>query len=271
MLIIAGIHYMIPVFSLLFILGLVFDTNLTGDVKIDWFDVLHEILFIPIGLILLILGKILLDRYEKVEQQKRNISANENEIPVILYLRPFVSDGNIIVSNPDFNPIGLAKFIDKEKDDLQFLLTNKFNAELVAIGRRIDGFGAGIIQARDVEWFHVFKNRAKKALLIIALPSYHTSTFREINYLVQEEILHKCIFIMPPLNAFSDGSSTRDFWKKTTVEMNKIQINLPDYNPSGGIFIIQNMLPEILIPKLDQEGVKQLREEINNRILQNYD
>ncbi len=232
----------------------------------DWWDVLYETLLIPIGFPLFILGKMVVDSYEKVEQQKRDSRVWHNKRSFVLYLRPFTTDGNIIVPNPDFKPLGIDKFIDKEEDDLQFLLINKINAELVAIGKKTNGFGAGIIWARDIEWFHVFKNRAKKALLIFVLPSYHKGTFREIAYLKEEELLNKCLFIMPPLNALSDGISTQDFWEKTAIKMKKIRITLPEYSPSGGIFILQNTQPEILIPQLDHEGVKQLIKEINNRI-----
>jgi|GEM_PF-6770819 len=201
------------------------------------------------------------------KQQERNRLAASGDLGnFVLYLRPFVSDGKIFVYHPEHNLHGkFSEMAYFNKIDIQELLVLISPKPLVAIGKEGVNFGPGRIESHDKDWFDVFKDLATRASLIMMMPAYSEGTFQEIKWLYENDMLHKCRFIMPPAFFNLDKERVSTYWYKTRQKAKAIGVRFPLYRKKGAVFCISKGRPKIILRPLvrhwevlDVEGLKKL-------------
>lgn len=128
-------------------------------------------------------------------------------LPLLLYLRPFTSDGKVTVANPEKSSIwrnlmptssnGTASSVALE----ELVLQSSANLGLlVAIGRTVEIVGAGKIIATESDWKDYFMALCLKAPCIVSVPSMHPSTLWEIDWIASHGFHDKVIFVFTELH-----------------------------------------------------------------------
>jgi hypothetical protein len=128
-------------------------------------------------------------------------------LPIVLYLRPFTSDGKVMVDNPEKNSIfrnmmptsanGTESRVTIEELILQCA---EGLGTLIAIGRTAEIIGAGKVIAGDDEWEDYFKALSLKARCIFSVPSIHPSTLWELEWLAAEKLASRVVMVMTELH-----------------------------------------------------------------------
>ncbi len=189
-------------------------------------------------------------RNEEVENLIDKIAGNalNDIIPFSIYLRPFIISDKIHVTKslPRFNPLSITTFYNHDYYDSDFESIIAATVErfglLVALemdeNKNIIGFGKTYIKNKN--WKKEIAKIVTLSSLIVTIPIIvheDSGTLWEIQYLSENELLYKTIFIMPP----QQGSSIKlmDTWNtsKSIIEK-KTGITIPGYTPLGAIFNI---------------------------------
>ena len=128
-------------------------------------------------------------------------------LPLLLYLRPFTSDGKVTVANPEKSSIwrnlmptsssGTEANITLEELILQ---SSAGIGLLIAIGKTVEIVGAGKVIAGDSEWQEYFMALSLKAGCILSVPSMHPSTTWEIEWLARNKLFHRVVFVFTDLH-----------------------------------------------------------------------
>lgn len=127
--------------------------------------------------------------------------------PLILYLRPFTSDGKVRVANPEKLYIwrnlmptssnGTQSTVALEEVILQSCIGHGL---LIAFGKTVEVIGAGKVIARDDEWQELFIALTRKASCILSVPSMHPSTVWELDWIARHGLQERVIFVFTELH-----------------------------------------------------------------------
>lgn len=127
--------------------------------------------------------------------------------PYILYLRPFLSDGAVLVPNPDkaalmYNLMPTSSHGTVSEIGVEELLLKSSNGRgfLIGIGRVSEIVGAGKVIASDAEWENSFMTLAHKAECIISVPSLHPSTKWELKWLAEQAYFSRVLMILTDIH-----------------------------------------------------------------------
>jgi len=177
---------------------------------------------------------------------KRSLSAARRgeQQPIALYLRPFDLTNKLQYFNPNFSVISLSKIKQSGSVELESLLAEalSLSTPLVALGEPGEHIGAGRAFLDEEEWREGFRNLASVAERILIVPSANEGTLWEIAWLKENNLLDKCLFIMPPESLFQyllavDMSALWDTARSALLDKG---ITLPEYDEDGMFFTLDS-------------------------------
>src|SRR5262245_9597594 len=206
----------------------------------------------------------------------------ENSRKFALYLRPFRVTGNLPTSLPG------AHYTESQFEgvlDFEGLLEDALRdtLPLVALGRPMETYGAGRILTDDLTWQTKIIEMMQAAQTIFVIPSNRPGTLWEVEHILQNNLIEKCLFIMPPTGAVKWTKEPEERWHydealvdqardwQDTVQALAPMVRLPLYEQSGALFTISpsgevnkySQMP-LLLPKFT--GVARYLEAIRETI-----
>ena len=174
------------------------------------------------GILVLVVGSIAFATAKgKVQQRQKeeNELVSDSSLPFVVLLRPFSADKNVLTSNPHriSNVLLPGNYSEDVDIPLARLLSQALKPDLYL--RVIGGSptGPGAIRATDSDWREKFKDRAQKAVGIIAIPLPGKEIPWELEELRRAGHLEKTVFLVPPLDIDRQGKVQvflRDLWQK---------------------------------------------------------
>jgi hypothetical protein len=207
-------------------------------------------LSLVIAVPLLLLGAWLIGKHEgeeqiQVDRQAKNILDDKNETgqTFFLYLRPFGSTNAYKITDSHLNLFSWEIWERDGFDDIERLVARALSptASFVALGKPGEHRGAGRVLTTEKDWKEELAGLARRAKLIVIVPSYHEGTLWELQLLVSEKYLDKTIFMMPSADNvfYSSGSrAVSSAWARTQAACQAIGLAIPDATPGGALFKI---------------------------------
>ena len=181
---------------------------------------------------------------QKRQQRERDARASqiiedlqrEDKRSYSLYLRGFFTTGRMPIFT-DMADRALSAAGSEGILDIEAIVGDAVESEspLVALGKPGEQIGAGRIQSQVEQWQKDVDLLAKGATHIFVLPTDTPGTKWEIEYIMENQLIERCIFLMPPAGSNIDW---REDWERTASEMQKLGIHLPPYKSNGMIFTI---------------------------------
>jgi hypothetical protein len=161
-----------------------------------------------------------------------------------LFLRSFDTLGKLMVNNPNFSRSFSQQTAQPELLDFEFIIAQYlkvgFQSNVYAIGRTGSGFGPGTLHVPNSEWISNFELLAKASYSILVVPGSTAGSIWEIRWLKANFLLVKTVFIMPNSNCFREFNGER-YWDRVTRATSRIGIEMPVWEPRGGIFKLNNL------------------------------
>lgn len=225
------------------------------------------------------IGRRLLNRGRRERQQAADFEAEWVVADVLagrptarfsLYLRPFDLTGRIKVKlkRPKLSFISrLPPEAEKSDIELQFEEALRPVAPLVGLGRRGVGLGAGKIETDDATWREKVAMLAKAAKLILIVPGASESVQWELNHLLDNGLLTKTVFFMPP----STGPSSPSIDWTELVRVNAAMgLHLPDREGRACCFLMDVSGRHVRkrVPISEPVSPESLRDAIEDLIVQ---
>lgn len=164
------------------------------------------------------------------------ISDLTNEFAI--YLRPFSITEQLYISL-DEKLVDTNIFSISDKPwDLEVAIADSFWPILpfIGLGEPTEAYGTGRAFTKEINWKHYIKSMIDSALFIIIVPSFKPGTLWEMNYIVKNDYLKKCLFVMP----WQTSSYGMRDWEKTQKCTADIGIELPGYTQDGAIFVLND-------------------------------
>lgn len=162
-----------------------------------------------------------------------SVTNNIEHIPYSLYLRPFDTTDRLMTQKAQ-TVIGSGMHIDFETLLHRVLEPYFF---MCGLGRKGEMLGAGRIQTNDDIWYKYFQILVENADLVLMIPSDHEGTLTEMQYLTEQKLLYKCIYIMP--ETIDENLDYESKWKRTQKSALKLGWEIPFYDSSGGVFTLK--------------------------------
>lgn len=123
--------------------------------------------------------------------------------PIIMYLRPFASDGIISVPNPDKsslmrNLMPTSGIGTENRIGLEELLLRCSDGRglLIGIGKTSKVIGSGKLLADQGNWKDYFTLLARRTVCIVSIPSMHPSTLWELEWLARMSLFQFTMMII---------------------------------------------------------------------------
>jgi hypothetical protein len=173
-----------------------------------------------------------------------------------LYLRPFNTTGLLASNTVEVSPGSQPGNI---QIDFEAILTSAFLADrpLIALGvpgallpthpegmttwpinQTWDIPGTGKILTTESGWRQDLILLASHAETIVIVPLNFPGTIWEIQWLFDNHMLGKCVFIMPASMGGARGYDKA--WKASVRTLSALGIEPPDYHPSGQLFVVED-------------------------------
>lgn len=160
---------------------------------------------------------------------------------IFLYLRPFDIDGQIQVPNPEKSlfwrnliPTSANGIPSRVNIEELILQTLDKRGTLIGIGRKTSVIGSGKVIAADSEWRRYFEVLATKATCIISIPSLHSSTLWELEWLIDNALCSRVMMIFTKEHFI--GRDERFFLKHLSPCLKKIGWHLPEKFTESSLF-----------------------------------
>jgi hypothetical protein len=152
-----------------------------------------------------------------------------------LFLRPFSITRRLAVKNP-YASVGYlwpGAANEPKLVDLETLLADAFSSDnpLVGLGEPGEAIGVGRVRTSEQDWREAVKKMAPAAQNVLVVPSAKEGTKWEIEYLKEQGLLSKCVFIMPPSR---DIEIVQD-WKSS---IGKVPVEMPPHDPAGLLYSV---------------------------------
>jgi hypothetical protein len=214
---------------------------------------------------LLLLGGWLVSSHEKAEQavldadvQKLasggDLASNEQ---FFLYLRPFSSTNAYRLSDSHLNLFSWELWERDGFDDIERIVARALRptAKLVALGTPGEHRGAARMLTTENDWQIELSSLAKKAKLIILIPSHRPGTLWELAHIKKNRYFNKVVCIMPPSDNFfyiTDKCNTKSEWEQAREACMGLDIELPKHSAGGALFMINQVTGQIASQALPQ-------------------
>lgn len=177
----------------------------------------------------------------KTPATPRTIQPLHREGVFLLYLRPFSTTGQLNSGNPEYatGPMTPRAYTQPKSVEFETRLATAVESfgPLIAFGKPGEHFGAGRIHATEDEWREDFMKLANRAWAIFVLPFNAPSTQWEIEWLISEGLIPKCIFVMPP-QPTGDFQAVSKMWSEAREVLLNKGLPLPPYSADGALFRI---------------------------------
>jgi hypothetical protein len=196
------------------------------------------------------------------------------QLAYAVYLRPFVVTGVLRDRGETASlivPPVLPQYHARRIVELETPLgdaTWALGIPLLGLGKPGEAFGAGRLAGAEAEWQQTVASLIARAKLVLVIPSDHRGTLWELSYLMEHQVVDRCMFIMPW--AVKSRYSVQD-WRATAAACKEVGIELPEYVPQGALFVrngaggwaVQPRLKRLIRRKLWLElGVLDLLEQV---------
>jgi hypothetical protein len=146
----------------------------------------------------------------------------------------------------------VSYYNQSETTDLETMLERAVHQSgiLVALGQPGEMIGAGRVAVAEEEWKDRFAALARYAACIFVIPSHRTGTAWEIQWLHQNDLLAKCVFVMPPKvkprekivwrkrKLIRYTVDMKSLWSQAAGILAKSDLVLPPYSDTGLVFTI---------------------------------
>lgn len=167
------------------------------------------------------------------------------DVPTILYLRPFVTSGRLLVRCSVRSVT--ERFLYGPRWDLEMALSHAAGTrwQLVAIGDARRAFGAAKLTTSDAQWKDVLEQLATRAELIVIVPLPRPSTLWELEHILgRPEYARKTLVVMPPTfwgptlrGRLLGRPSPAALWKQSRQQVGALGITLPPYRRKGALLM----------------------------------
>lgn len=155
-----------------------------------------------------------------------------------LFLRPFSTTRKLSVRNP-YKSLGFlwpGAPAESDNIDIETLLSDAFHSEnpLIGLGKPGEAVGVGRIAIEGSEWQRAIQTLAQAAQSIFVIPSDHDGTRWELDYLREQNLLSKSVFVMPP-NA---SDQIIHDWERSRGQL---PIYMPPYSKKGMLYTLDSV------------------------------
>lgn len=182
-----------------------------------------------------------------------------------LYLRPFVATDQFRVRNPLQKTVGTPEFFELDFElDIERVFAETFadTTPMIALGLPGEHLGAGRIETDDDGWQDYVRRLADAAEFIIMLPSHRAGTQWEIKHILDENLLTKSVWIMPPSTS-RNRSDSRAYWLAAQEKTREAcGLNLPAYDDHGMVFSYDERLQVRNAEPLDLSSQSSLQQSV---------
>ncbi|WP_316365368.1 hypothetical protein [Candidatus Thiodiazotropha sp. CDECU1] len=209
--------------------------------------------------------------YLKHKRVQALVESKTQAIPsnLVMYLRPFDSTNKYFINTEWMNMFSEVGFSYDASDDIEMLISKSLQRkyEFVALGKPGEHRGAGRILVDENEWKAQVERLSIGSLFILIIPSYKEGTLWEIEMIINNDLLYKTIFIIPPLDGvFYTFKSNVEYLsrKKTQQACEELGLRLPMTEQVGGIYKVakKNGQDKLIIKKFPKISIKQWRNTI---------
>ena len=138
-------------------------------------------------------------------------------------------------------------FEERDTIELEAVFTTSLDWPAIALGEPGENVGAGRVKVEEQSWQRDFRKLAGHAIGVLVVPSYRSGTKWEIEWLKEQGLLSRCIFVMPPKLEFG-GIDIDAEWTRAVEELQHMGLQLPDYDKKGALV------------RLDASGREEARE-----------
>ncbi|MBY5351295.1 hypothetical protein [Rhizobium leguminosarum] len=149
------------------------------------------------------------------------VRAGRNPPPFVLYLRPFSVTGKMRRRQ------GLLLNHFAPDVEEQIADTCEGKALLLALGLPGEAMGGGRLLSTEDVWKSDIDSLAASCVLIVMLPSDRPGTMWEFKRIIDQNYLHKTLFLMPRFTQKSEWNKTRETWKAS------YEMDLPAWGRRG--------------------------------------
>lgn len=157
-----------------------------------------------------------------------------------VYLRSFWITGNALTSYSEYADAISGDFIDYSRRDFEYVLAaaTQETTPLIGLGRLGEAIGIGRIETDDTQWKDNVKMLCRAAHHIYVSPLDTEGTRWEMQFLKDEGLLEKSVFVMPPSNSSFNKSELGQKWNSARIAYDAIGIQIPEYSSYGQLFRI---------------------------------
>lgn len=136
--------------------------------------------------------------------------------------------------------------IEEQYNNVECMIaeTLEFITPLVSAGHRGNYSGAGKMQISESEWDKDLYLLAKNALFLIVIPFGSLGTKKELEWILENKLLTKTIFIMPPIS-LHQGEAI-NLWENVVISYADFGFAIPEYD-SDGLLFAYNSNKEIMV------------------------
>lgn len=159
--------------------------------------------------------------------------------PYSLYLRGFDTTGRL--QQQDQSVSGQVAGVELVPSiDLETALAQALEKRLptVGLGRPGEAIGVGRVPSTDSDWQADVASLTQHASLILLMPFPTPGTLWEVEFVMPQETLERCVFVMPPLLRVLGevrGIDWRAAWGAVREEASRRGLGLPHYHPEGAL------------------------------------
>jgi hypothetical protein len=150
-----------------------------------------------------------------------------------VYLRSFETTGRL--KPPFFFTVFVFERLHTNELESFLALALEKQGPVVALGVPEEAIGAARILDGEASWKADIQMLLRRAAGVLVLPSAHEGTKWEIQFLKQENLLSKCVLLMPPRTRQFDWRSK---WEQAAQALQQYSITLPEYNERGLLFTL---------------------------------
>ena len=196
-----------------------------------------------------------LEGKERRDRSAQNILSNIRKgqsQEFIFYIRRFYSDTGIDIRLYNDSLISFSNFFPFPIDNY-FWRAAPFKCPVIRIGGKNQTFSAGTIyfsEDEEKKWRTAFRDLAKASKIILSIPltEEDSALLTEIEWIKNNNLLHKIVFVMPSKGEFyffdeetgkpKEVIEIERFWNKSRKTSKDIlNIDLPHYSSEGGYIV----------------------------------
>ena len=167
---------------------------------------------------------------ERLRHLIEDISAGREVDSFVLYIRNSIMNGFLLGRDsrffPTFTSVRRRPFEEVLARDLRPL------GDMIGLGMPGEARGAWRLETSNEDWRETAAALIPEAPSVLVVPSLAQGVLWEIDWIIANECLSKCVFVLPP-------NEDQDLWQSARTAYRDIGIILPCYSPGGLFFGIE--------------------------------